>query len=160
MNRKAALSIALLAILVITILMVIASSAAAETTVMYVCCSPDGSVNIRERPNIHSNISGRLYCGDSVEIVAYKNGWCKAADVTEWGYGWIRADYLLPDPLTVSDTWTTVEASGRVAIRCTPDGKRSSWAQPGDTVHVIMSSATWSLTDAGYIKTEYLRGGH
>ena len=140
---------------------VVPGSADADTMTMYVFCSPDGIVNIRERASIHAEISGRLFFGDAVQVSRRKKDnhgriWCRVEDVTEWGYGWVSAAYLSDDMPVVTDQDAVIVSNGRVQVRTEPDGERKAWIQPGDQVHVLVSTGAWSLTDRGYIMSHLL----
>jgi len=136
-----------------------AASAGAET--MYCMCTPDGQVNIRDRATTHSDIIGHLYAGDRVEILdsARSGGitWYRIDAATETGTGWVSGTYLVSESPVYRGTMATVEASGRAALRKAPDGQRIAWLAPGDRIMVISSSGIWSMTDRGYVQTQFLR---
>ena len=161
-ERNRMMRAALIYVLILATLTGISTAAAAETWTMYAICQPDGEVNIREKPNIHGTVSGRLFFGDVVQVSNVKTDshgrkWCRVEDVTEWGHGWVCASYLIDTPPTVEQyAVATVRASGRVAVRKEPDGERKGWIQPGETVAVSVSSASWCLTERGYIASEFL----
>ena len=140
------------------LIMAMPASAGAET--MYCMCSPDGQVNIRDRATTHSDIIGHLYAGDRVEILdsARSGGVTLFSDAaaTETGSGWVSGTYLVSESPVYRGTMATVEASGRVALRKAPDGQRIAWLAPGDRIMVISSSGIWSMTDRGYVQTQFL----
>ena len=65
--------------------------------------------------------------------------------------------WMLPLPELVIDVYTmTVWSQGRVACRKWIGGPVRGWVYDGDTVLVYWKSKEWSVTDHGYIKSEYL----
>lgn len=129
-------------------------SAAAETKYILV----QSELNVRGRPSLGSEIHGRLFTGDSVNVVRKYRGWYFLRDLpSEEGCGWISEKYTVSEPVTeLRNVQAIIEADGRVAIRDSVNGKRKSWVYPGDIVQVYGTSEVWSVTDRGYIKTEYL----
>ena len=132
------------------------SCAFAETA--WVLCQPDSYVNIRQNPSSRSAIIGRYECGDEVEVSGKKkNGFMRCSGLSlEETDGWISAGYLVyskPEPVFQH---VTVHSNGRVACRKTVDGSRRCWVKDGDIVKVFYRSDEWSVTDRGFIRTEYV----
>lgn len=116
-------------------------------------------LNVRGKPSLGSEIHGRLFTGDQVEVCKTYKDWCFLEGLpSEEGCGWVSANYLVKEPVTeYTEAIAVIAANGRVAVRKTVDGKRTQWVYPGDAVHVYGMSETWAVTDKGYIKSEYLR---
>ena len=129
-------------------------SACAETKYVLV----RSELNVRAKPSLGSHIHGRLYTGDSVQVSKTYRGWLFLENLpSEEGCGWISEQYVVNEPVTQMDEVSaTICGNGRVAIRNSVNGERTSWGHPGDTVYVYGTSDSWSVTDRGYIKTEYL----
>lgn len=115
-------------------------------------------LNVRSKASVGSRVLGRLFTGDKVNVTKSYRGWCFLEGLhSEEGCGWISEHYVTEDPVTQMDgTPAIICANGRVAFRSSIDGDRVSWAHPGDIVHVYGTSDSWSVTDRGYVKTEYL----
>ena len=143
--------------------MVYITAAVAEDGIMYDCwvvCQPDSFVNIRSRPNGHSEITGRALAGmrfltDGEE----KGGFIHLVDVgNEEGHGWISTGYVVYCEPRGMDDEMQIRGRGRVACRKTIGGRRSSWAKPGDTVRVYWMADGWAVTSRGFIQSEWLVG--
>lgn len=143
------------AILLLILLPVVAASYVRAET-MYVIVQDE--LNVRAKPSLGSHVYGRLFTGDQVEVVRTYNGWCFLEGLhSEEGVGWVSQKYIVSDPVTqMYESSAVVRASGRVAIRDCIDGKRIAWVHPGDVVSVYGMSDSWSVTDRGYIKTDFL----
>ena len=118
-------------------------------------------VNVRARASMNSSSIGHVMLGDelTVDQTVRRGGrwWYHCTDVAnEYGSGWVCADYCTDSAVTVCDETATVNASGRVALRVSVNGKRRAWVKPGAELDVIGYSDTWALTTKGYIKMEFL----
>jgi len=115
-------------------------------------------VNIRERPSTRSQAIGYLDCGDGVETDwEMKNGWLHCINLSlEMTEGWVYAGYMIEDKPEVVNAVFTVVSDGRVALRKEIGGKRKAWAKPGKSLKVLWRSNEWSLTNKGYIRSEFL----
>lgn len=147
---------AILLLILLLILLPVMGAGLARAETMYVIVQDE--LNVRAKPSLGSRVHGRLFTGDQVEVVKTYNGWCYLEGLhSEEGVGWISGKYVVPDPVTeMYNATAVVTASGRVAIRDSVNGERISWAHPGDVVSVYGMSDSWSVTDRGYMKTEYL----
>ena len=116
-------------------------------------------LNVRAKPSLGSYIYGRLFTGDAVQVIRTYREWCYLEELySDEGHGWVSAKYLVDEPVTeMYDTTAVINANGRVAIRDSVNGKRISWAHSGDVVCVYGTSESWTVTDRGYVKTEYLK---
>lgn len=142
-------------ILLLLIMVCVSTTAFSETKYVLV----QSELNVRAKPSLGSAIYGRLFTGDSVNVTRTYRDWCYLEGIpSEEGHGWISSKYIIDDPVTqMCETLAVIQANGRVAIRDSVNGKRISWANPGDVVYVYGTSESWTVTDRGYIKTEYLK---
>lgn len=142
-------------ILAAMVLVFMISNALADDNVWALC---DSYVNIRAKPSKNGQIIGYLDCGEGLEtdyIVKY--GWLHVINIScEMDEGWVKAEYMVDSNPEFVDTDCIVASNGRVALRKTVDGNRKAWVKNGETLHVLWSSSEWSLTNRGYIKTEFL----
>lgn len=143
--------------LVIFLMFLCVSVATAKADTRYVLVRSE--LNVRGKASLGSEIHGRLFAGDRVNVARTYKDWCFLEDLpSEEGCGWVSSTYLVAEPVTQYDgNPAIISANGRVAVRKTINGERTQWVHPGDTVSVYAMSETWSVTDRGYIKTEYLR---
>lgn len=149
----------LVGFLVTTGILIIFQDASADTTTMYGVCEK-GSINVRHKPNGHSEICGKLEFGWSVDILGSrkvgKTTWYKVDGITEYGYGWVNGNYLLSsEPSRVMNMYGKIEANGRVATYFI-NGTRKGWIKPGQEVRIIIYSDEKCYTTKGWIKTKYL----
>ena len=123
---------------------------------VWVLCEPNGCVNLREKPK--GAIFGGVCCGDDLLTDGKtKNGWLHVFDLAaEIDSGWISARYIVYDEPETVMRKMQIQAEGRVAARNWVDGKVIHWLHDGEKVEVYYSSYEWSVTDMGYIKTEFL----
>lgn len=129
----------------------------AEDNVWALCKS---YVNLRERPSKNATIVGYLDCGDGADTDwEIRGGWLHIIfPAVECGDSWVNLSYMVESkPEKINESFSVV-SKGRVALRKTVDGKRRAWVKNNDTVKVLWVSDEWSLTNRGYIKTEYLEG--
>lgn len=136
------------------ILMCLSTVSIADTRYILV----QSELNVRSRPSLGSTVFGRLFTGDSVQVTKKYHEWLYLEGLpSEEGHGWVSSSYVVSDPVTQMDGEpAAIDANGRVAVRNSVDGKRIAWVYPGDIVHVYGISDSWTVTDRGYIKTEFL----
>ena len=110
-------------------------------------------LNVRSKPSLGSYIYGRLFTGETVNVTRTYRDWCYLEGLhSDEGNGWVNSKYLVNEPVTqMYDATAIIRANGRVAIRDSVDGKRISWAHPGDVVCVYGTSEFWTVTDKGYV---------
>lgn len=114
-------------------------------------------LNVRSRPSLGGEIHGRLFTGDCVEVEKTYHEWSFLKNLpSEEACGWVSSNYLVNSPVTEMNCQAIVSANGRVALRKSVNGDRKSWANPGDILTVYGKSDVWSVTNKGYIKTEFL----
>lgn len=124
----------------------------------WVLCQPDSYVNVREFAKKSDNEIGIMECGDA----AYTDGRTKRGFLylcgvnNELGYGWIHKGYVVYSEPVIITLETNIYADGRVACWRSIGGTRRCWAQPGDVIRVYAVSDEWSITNKGFVKTQYL----
>ena len=143
------------AVILFVALVLLCGCACAEDNVWALCKT---YVNLRERPSSNGQIVGYLDSGDGAETDGVvKGGWVHIISPSiETGDAWVNASYIVYDKPEWVGERLKVVSDGRVALRKTINGKRRAWAHNGDVLHVLWVSSEWSLTNRGYIKTEYL----
>lgn len=140
---------------VVALVFMICDALAEEDNVWALC---DSYVNIRAKPSKNGQIIGYLDCGEGLETdYVVKHGWLHVINLScEMDEGWVKAEYMVDSKPEFIDTDCIVVSNGRVALRKTIDGERKAWVKNGVTQHVLWRSGEWSLTNRGYIKTEFL----
>lgn len=131
---------------------------------LWVMCKPGDYVNVRAKPSTKAESIGYLQSGDwFYSDLETGNGWIHAVDMSlEETEGWVYVGYVVvEEPVWMGGEEATISADGRVACRRWCDGPRiegrGGWVKPGATVQVFYRTGQWSLTNRGYIKTEYLK---
>ena len=122
----------------------------------YVLCMD--YVNARMSPNKKQDPIGRLETGDMVYTDGRKkNGYIHCVGLGfEAMEGWVYAGYLTEDKPEKVMQNATIVSKGRLAARSCVGGKRTRWLKSGATVKVYYWSDSWSLTNCGYVMTQYL----
>ena len=126
------------------------------TEQVWVLCEPKGTVNLRSSPG--GPVFGGTTCGSELWTDnKQRNGYLHVLELAaEEETGWISARYIVYDQPEEINTEMLIESDGRVAARKWIGGKIIKWMNPGDTVFVYWRSDEWSVTNRGYIMTEYL----
>lgn len=126
----------------------------------WILCTPRGSVNVRSKPDVSGEKTGRLYLGDRIVIdgATSRATWVHSSDMpTDEGRGWISGQFVTTEPVELMHGTMRVTASGRVAawesMTCRA---RSAWLRPGETVEVYATSGEWAVTEKGFVRLEYL----
>jgi hypothetical protein len=130
----------------------------AEEIECWILCQPDSYVNARLNPKKKSIEIGRLECGDKIYTDGkIKNGFLHCYVGFEYGEGWVHKGYVVYDkPERPVFPDTTITSKGRVAARRTINGDRRCWLKDGQKIKVYMTSSEWSVTNKGFVKTEYI----
>ena len=143
----------------ILIMLLLILPAKGEDYDCWILCQPDSWVNARENPTKKSMELGRLDCGDHV----YTDGVTKNGFLHVWGLsfefneGWVHKGYVVySEPYRPYVYDTTIQSNGRVQARKTINGARRCWLRDGDKIRVYMVSSEWSVTNKGFVKTEYI----
>ena len=162
--RRIIITVIEIAVIVFVLWMLIAASESVVITdahgeeyeIRYVICKD--YVNARSTPNKKQEPIGRLEAGETVYTDGVKrNGYLHCVYLNfEYDEGWVFAGYLSEyEPEAV---WrnATVVSRGKLAVRNYIKGRRVKWLKPGATVKVYYWSDDWSLTNFGYVQTQYL----
>ena len=149
------------AVIVMIVVLFTSPAYAEDLTERRVICSPNGWVNIREKPKLSSAESGRLYLGDTVTTDGRKqNGFLHIVDVgTEAGEGWVFAAYMTDDELWIDETGATV-ARKNVRLRKAPGGEVIRMLRKGERLTVYAWTGLWAVTDKGFVQIEFLECDH
>lgn len=135
----------------------------AEEQICWILCQPDSWVYARMNPKKKSTELGRLECGEMVYTDGItKNGFIHVYDLNfELSEGWVSKGYIVYDePRKPETIETQIKSNGRVQARKTINGKRRCWVKNGQSIKVYMISKEWSVTNKGFIKTEYIDTGN
>ena len=138
------------------LLLITGQAAAAEN--YFILCRPGAEINVRERPKLKSDAVGVKFFGEMIITDGKeKNGFVHAINLlSETGDGWIYKGLLIDEPPTACRGKAQVFSAGRVACRKYADGKITGWLADGSEVEVYAVSEEWTVTDHGYIRTEFL----
>ena len=125
---------------------------------VWIVCQPDSFVNVRAFPNGKTEAVGRLDSGDMTYTDGQtKRGFLHVYANVEAGEGWVHKGYVVYDePHRPAQTDYVIQSNGRVSCRRSAGGTRRCWAKNGDPVKVYYISDEWSITNKGFIKTEFL----
>lgn len=135
-------------------LLIISTAAVADT--VYVLCQPDSFVYVRQFPKRGAQVAGYVELGDSLETDGVKrNGFLQVYGF-EPGVAWINAGFVTDCPVTVETVKGEVVSKGRVACRRSIKGTRRKWLKNGTELTIYARSAEWSITNQGFIQTQYL----
>lgn len=145
--------------ILLLVLIAIAASSLGETDEFeaWVICQPGDYINVRMNPSRKSEIVGYADAGDSILVDGtVRNGYLRVYDIGEAGIGWIHKGYVVFDePERVSCT-ATVVSRAKLAARKYIKGKVRKWLHNMDKLKVYWISADWTVTNFGFVKTEYL----
>lgn len=123
----------------------------------WIMCQPDSFVNVRESPGKGGRVVGYLELGDAVQTGRNRNGYTHVTGISnESGEGWVASGYIVTDAPQVETVAAKVDANGRVACRRAIGGNRRKWLHAGDDLTLYASSAEWSITSEGFVKTQYI----
>lgn len=139
---------------------ILTARAEGQTVRAWILCQPKDYVNARTAPSTKSESIGILETGYEFEIDGKtKNGFAHAIVSLESESAWIHAGYIVFDePKDLKGALRHIRSDGRVAARKRIGGERRCWVNDGDVVKVYYQSAEWSVTDKGFIKTEFIGG--
>ena len=128
------------------------------TEVKYVICAPGDYVNIREKASSRSESIGRFEPGYEVYTDGIrKNGYLHCVHLgLELDEGWICEGYTVDEHPEYLNCTATIVSKGRLAARKNVGGKRTRWLKPMATVKVWYWTSEWSLTNCGYVQSEFL----
>lgn len=145
-------------VIVILAALLISTAAAEKPTEAWVMCQPDSQVNVRANPKNGSEVVAYAFPGDRIELSGKKKGrWYHCFISCEAGEGWIRSDFLsFYEPEIYPDGKVFVTTHGKLYARRSIGGTKRMTLKKGVKVTVYMMAAEWSVTDKGYIMTEFL----
>ena len=137
---------------------VFSAGSAAETR--WIICKPGAQVMIRSEPDKGADECGFLEVGDSFETDGkIRNGFIEAYGVGDGG-GWIYCGYVVDEPPKEINERYICAANVQAACRRWVDGPRikgtNGWLKQGRTVKVYFRTDAWSVTNRGYIRSEWL----
>ena len=137
---------------------ILTARAEEQTVRAWIMCQPKDYVNARTGPSTKSDSIGILETGYEFEIDGKtKNGFAHAYVSLEMDQAWIHSGYIVfSEPRDLGGAKRHIHADGRVACRKRINGERRCWVNDGDVVRVYYQSDEWSITDKGFIKTEYI----
>lgn len=139
------------------VLAVLIFSTAAQAETVYVLCQPDSFVNLRQFPKHGARLAGYAELGDALETDGVKrNGFLHVLGFDD--DAWINAGYVTAYPVTVETVDGWIECGGKVACRRSINGKRRQWLFVGTELTIFARSADWSITNKGFVQTQYLGG--
>lgn len=141
---------------ILAVLIFLMGQAAADS--YFILCRPGSEINVRERPKLKSEAVGCKFFGDMIITDGKeKNGFVHAINLlSETGDGWIYKGLLIREPPTACRGKAQVFNTSRVACRKYANGKIIGWLADGSEVEVYAVSEEWTVTDHGYIRTEFL----
>lgn len=141
-------------LIVFLCLLMAVTTAWADT--VYVLCQPDSFVYVREFPKKGAQEAGFVCLGDELETDGVKrNGYLLVYGSFE-GDAWINLGFVTEYPVTVFTLNTEIISKGRVACRRSINGTRRKWLKNGSQVVIYAFAQDWSITDKGFIQTQYL----
>ena len=133
----------------------IGTAAVAEDYTVYVLCQPDSFVYVRQFAKRDAEQAGYACLGDELTTDGKKkNGFLHVYGFEDGG--WIYAGFVTRYPVTVELIETAIESRGRVACRRYIHGTRRKWLKNGQKVTVYAYADDWSITNQGFIQTQYL----
>ena len=131
----------------------------AEGMTAWVICQPGDWVNVRTKASTRCDSLGRKEAGDMVVLDGKeKNGFAHVVNLAlESDDGWIHTGYLVYGQVReLGGQAFTIKAKAKVQARKYVDGPRRCWLKPGTEVQVFYTGGGWSVTNRGFIKSEFL----
>ena len=157
-TKLAAAALVLLVASFIGAYSVMQARAESMTVKAWVLCQQADYINVRATASKKGEAIGFLNCGDEVDLSGKaENGFAEIVNGIDTARSaWVYAGYLVFDRPVWSGRQMIVTSTARVAARKCVEGEVKRWLQPGDVVTVYWESAEWSVTNRGFVKTEYL----
>ncbi len=141
--------------LLAALLMPLIGCAEEQGRTMYVVVSENSRLNVRTKPDKHSEVAAALFNGDTILVFEVKGGWARTNSAGEWSEGWVSIDYLTSDP-DFEPTSMCVKSNGRVRVRKTPGGEVARYIKNGQNVTVTLWNGNWAKIDGGWVDGAYL----
>lgn len=150
--------ILILVIMICALIFLHDAGLAESTDSVWVLCTSDSYVNIREYPRKTSYAFGGATCGTMLQTDGKIDGnYIHVVNVpAEESEGWISSQYIVYSEPVRIDQPATVVSNGRLAARKGIGGKVQYWLNPMDTLTVFWWTPEWCLTNKGYVATEFL----
>ena len=128
------------------------------TEQVWVLCEPESYVTLRSGPGKSRASFGGAPCGAEFWTDGKtKNGYLHVMEIpAEETEGWIISRNIVYDRPHEVNGVMEIRAEGRVACRKWIEGKIIGWAHDGDQLTVYWMSASWAVTNRGYIRSEFL----
>lgn len=134
------------------------SFAEEEEIIGWVICQPDSFVYLRSFPSFTSDIAAMLNAGDQVYPDGQRHGvWVHVMFQCEAGGGWIHRGYITDsEPEIFPDGIRAETIRGKVMARRYAGGPIRKKLKKGTELVVYLISDEWSITNRGFVKTEFL----
>ena len=172
MTRKQLLALTVTGCMILTAAFCVTSAvlrarAESMTVQAWILCKPamNGKpadyIHVRETPSRKADSIGRLECGDPIRVTGKtKDGWAEVEISLEESTGWVFAPYIVfEEPEHYGGREFSILTNGRVACRKYPGGDRVGWVTDGTKVKVYAVADGWSITNRGFIMSEYIDFG-
>ena len=136
--------------------------ARAEDTLItcWAMCKPGSYVTVRRSPQKSAMQVGYLDpCDDFQTDGKTSNGYIHVIGIGEYGEGWAYCGYVSTEkPEKVFEQYVCVS---RARVKCRrwiygPQVANYGWLTNGSNVQVFYRTSEWSVTNRGYIKSEWL----
>lgn len=156
-NLNKILVVVLTIITIVLAIAVLCSGAVAENVeeverdILYVCVSEGSFLNGRIAPNKHSDVTMKLYPGDTVEVVGVVDGWIEIVG-GESGTSFVDSRYVSEtnEPYKMVNT-----SGGRVRVREFIDGKTVGYVKAKGVVTIERTILGWGYTGRGWVMLSY-----
>jgi hypothetical protein len=123
-------------------------------------CKPGSYVTVRRSPQKSAMMVGYLDpCDDFLTDGKTSNGYIHVIGIGEYGEGWAYCGYVsTEEPEKVFEQYVCVS---RARVKCRrwiygPLVANYGWLTNGSNVQVFYRTSSWSVTNRGYIQSEWL----
>ena len=157
-NIKILITVCIFGLIVIWFIWFLQGIGLAEDQEVWVLCQPQSYVSLRCGAGKTKGYIGGASCGSKMLTDGkIKNGFLHVYDLhAEDSSGWISIRYIVYDePIELMEQMKIV-SDGRVAARSWINGKIIKWLKNDDVITVYWASDEWSITNKGYIKSEFI----
>lgn len=158
-KMKVALTVAVLITVALGLLIGAKAIERDDTLTVWILCRPADYINVRETPSQKGEIVGMLDPCDEITInVNAQNGYFPIVRPTfECGEGYVSCRFISTEkPEWKNGQTYTVVSNSRVAARRWIEGPRVCWLTNGTEVQVFWWTPTWSVTNRGFIRSEFI----
>jgi len=135
---------------------------ASEDITCWVVCKPGSHVDVHRAPDKNSQVEGRLDpCDSFLTDGVSKNGFIRVLNVGESADAWVYCGYVVTEKPEVLNGERYISVSrGKLYCRRWIGGPkvagRIGYLTNCESVQVFYRTSEWSVTNRGYIKSEYL----